>query len=243
LKGYHLLRGDLTAYSGNEPAWREGERRFIWTGRIATCVRGYHFCSTPYEAYTFSDSENARMTFGEYRFVTDESVTRVSDGFDLFDVAKRAARMKRLEAVLTVAESREAMATAIVDVLRTLGHPMASKVADAVEPITDGGGYVNLPYLDQPGALDSTVGHMLSSRLTSWASGRSRPLFGGHVDNGPRREKTLIDRATFLSVAYGRSISLYSRGRPSVERHDAAVAAFNAAFERAVSRAIGPNVG
>ena len=53
MKAYHFLKDDMSAGSGSEPAWKEGETREI-KGLIATCSRGYHSSSTWYDALNYA---------------------------------------------------------------------------------------------------------------------------------------------------------------------------------------------
>ena len=52
---WHFLRDDLTAGSGNEPAWTEGEERTI-KGRkkLKLCEHGYHSAPTPWDALGYA---------------------------------------------------------------------------------------------------------------------------------------------------------------------------------------------
>jgi hypothetical protein len=50
---YHFLRDDMTAGSGEEPAWSEGETRTI-EGEISLCEYGYHSAPSPWDALGYA---------------------------------------------------------------------------------------------------------------------------------------------------------------------------------------------
>ena len=53
MKAWHWLRDDMTAGSGDEPAWAEGEERKM-TGKLVICQRGYHSSPTPWDGLQYA---------------------------------------------------------------------------------------------------------------------------------------------------------------------------------------------
>ena len=53
LKQYHWLREDMTAGSGEEPAWRVGEERTV-EGKLSLRERGYHSSPTLWQALEYA---------------------------------------------------------------------------------------------------------------------------------------------------------------------------------------------
>jgi len=53
MRAYHFLRDDMTAGSGNEPAWAVGETRTI-EGELELCKRGYHSSPSWFDALQYA---------------------------------------------------------------------------------------------------------------------------------------------------------------------------------------------
>ena len=52
---YHFLKDDMTASSGNEPAWKVGETRTLPADReIVPCEYGYHASPTLFDALSYA---------------------------------------------------------------------------------------------------------------------------------------------------------------------------------------------
>ena len=52
MKAYHFLKDDMTAGSGNEPAWTIGEER-TFEGNITICESGYHSSPSWYDCLNY----------------------------------------------------------------------------------------------------------------------------------------------------------------------------------------------
>ena len=53
MRAYHFLKDDMTAGSGNEPAWVEGEER-TYDGPVALCQSGYHSSPSWYDTMKYA---------------------------------------------------------------------------------------------------------------------------------------------------------------------------------------------
>ncbi len=58
MKAYHFLKDDMTAGSGNEPAWTIGEER-TFEGNITICESGYHSSPSWYDCLNFAPGNMA----------------------------------------------------------------------------------------------------------------------------------------------------------------------------------------
>lgn len=95
MRAYHFLRDDMTAASGDEPAWTVGETRTLPADRkIIPCEYGYHASPTLFDALVYAPGSMACVV------EIDGDVTPHGDPLD-----KYAARTRTLVAAvdLTVA--------------------------------------------------------------------------------------------------------------------------------------------
>ena len=60
MKAYHFLRDDMTAGSGNEPAWKIGETRTI-EGELKMCGHGYHSSPSWFDCLSYAYGSMACM--------------------------------------------------------------------------------------------------------------------------------------------------------------------------------------
>ena len=60
MKAYHFLKDDMTAGSGNEPAWEIGETRTI-EGELKMCGHGYHSSPSWFDCLSYAHGSMACM--------------------------------------------------------------------------------------------------------------------------------------------------------------------------------------
>jgi len=58
MKAYKFLRNDMRSGSGDEPAWKIGEKRTI-RGKLLICSRGYHSSPSFYDALGYAEGNMA----------------------------------------------------------------------------------------------------------------------------------------------------------------------------------------
>ena len=71
---YHFLNADMTANSGNEPPWKEGEERKIAdVSRIELCTYGYHASPTLWDALQYANGPVACLVKVGKAYASDNS--------------------------------------------------------------------------------------------------------------------------------------------------------------------------
>ena len=60
MKAYKFLRDNMKSGSGEEPAWKEGEKRTI-KGKLKICSRGYHSSPSWHDALGYAQGSIACM--------------------------------------------------------------------------------------------------------------------------------------------------------------------------------------
>ena len=72
MKAFHWLRDDMTAGSGEEPAWKIGETRTI-EGDLVLCERGYHHSPTLWDGLFYARGSMACVVDASEPAATDET--------------------------------------------------------------------------------------------------------------------------------------------------------------------------
>jgi len=96
MKAYHFLGADMTAGSGNEPAWKVGETRSI-EGECVLCGRGYHSSPSWFDALQYAPGAMACIVDVSEPVQKDET-KQVSHQRTLVD-CRDATRMLHLFAI------------------------------------------------------------------------------------------------------------------------------------------------
>ena len=91
MRSYHWLREDMTASSGDEPAWTVGEQRTI-EGELVLCRRGYHSSPTLYDGLEYAQGNVACLVEIDTVFDSDDTAGR----------AKQVSRARKLLAAVNV---------------------------------------------------------------------------------------------------------------------------------------------
>ena len=91
MRSYHWLRDDMTAGSGDEPAWTVGEQRTI-EGELVLCRRGYHSSPTLYDGLEYAQGNVACLVEIDTVFDSDDTAGR----------AKQVSRARKLLAAVNV---------------------------------------------------------------------------------------------------------------------------------------------
>jgi len=89
MRAYHFLKADMTAGSGDEPAWKVGETRTV-EGKLELCKRGYHSSRSWFDALPYAPGAMAcivEVSEPEYR-QGDKRVSRTRTLVDCRDATK-----------------------------------------------------------------------------------------------------------------------------------------------------------